>query len=663
MVKKIFAAVLYAFLLFCLARFFSPGSSYTQDSDPLDPFSFRRAATPAPDFDPSLSHEADKNRNVDDLLDEASRLLEQEERPLDARTKLLTALQRAPHDYRPYMLLCAYYMDVVGHFRLALKYALRAMQLFTAANGKPPYENLISAYQHGHLLYLLSQSRLNLDDYQGALSTLDQYASYGYYRDWYAGSRAWVLMKLGRLEEAIKVARMGILAGSEPGRILNMLGILLSMTGKRIESLDVLDRATSWELSLGKAGRPATPLNNAGEVYDEIFQEKEAETSWLRATSLHDGCEHVLPSLNLALLYLDQNRPADAERAMDSFEGCMAQYPLRNGEEHRALVHLARGRIALQTGSVDAAILHFNETLAKRQWFGKIGTSQKDLKTAGMISLAQALRAKNHHLRSTRFSAFSSYAAALIERFVNEFRARWLMRRARQILSEDLNFFEDLYIRNTDSMLEYPSLGEVLAQFPLSLARRLIAYETAKDQRPQAQVYYQAYLAESLLRHGRKNEGFEKIEQVLQKLRDGIDEALKIHLLLLKLENFTPGQADYARLANRIFSLSRAALRNGGFKLTVNWDNTVGGEIARELESSMFHLDNSNQHPYRISAESVEGAYTLKFKSAASGSSQTEAKASTPAEAANKLAFLVFSENARILGNKLAETAIEKIRK
>ena len=135
-----------------------------------------------------------------------------------------------------------------------------------------------------------------------------------------------------------------------------MLGILLSMHGDRDESLKIFRQAIAYELSEGNLGQPATPLNNSGEVYKEIFSEDSAESSWLKATSMPDGCDHVLPSLNLSLLYFDELNLDGAKRAMDSFESCIAQYPLRNGEEHRALVSLARGRIALLSGNPDLAI-------------------------------------------------------------------------------------------------------------------------------------------------------------------------------------------------------------------------------------------------------------------------------------------------------------------
>jgi tetratricopeptide (TPR) repeat protein len=212
----------------------------------------------------------------------------------------------------------------------------------------------------------LAETRLNLDNYQGALDVLNEFGKL-YFGAWYPASRAWVLMKLGKLDEAIRVARLGLLTEAEPGRTLNVLGILLSMTGKRQESLKVFNEAIMHELSMGSSGQPATPLNNSGEVYREIFNEEKAEAMWLKATSMPDGCEHVLPSMNLAIMFIEQLRLTDAKKAIDAFESCITQFPLRNGEEHRALVHLARGRIALHSGDVHSAVQHLEAARERRQ--------------------------------------------------------------------------------------------------------------------------------------------------------------------------------------------------------------------------------------------------------------------------------------------------------
>ena len=329
--------ILIALLLLALAAV----PVHADVTDPFDPFD----GTQFPDPDGGN----DDNKSALELVTEAAQLFS-DERLLDGRTKLLKALHKDPKQYRVHMMLSGYYIQHVGHFRLALRYALQAQELFFAKNGRPPYNDYVTESEHKQILYLLAQSRLNLDNYQGSFDTLEEFNSYGYYEEWYPGTRSWVLMKLGRLDEAIKVAKLGALSSLESGRALNMLGILYSMKGEREQSLAVFKKAIEYELSLGSEGEPATPLNNSGEVYKEAYQDDRAESSWLKAISLPDGCEHVLPSLNLAVLYIDQLNFKGAKRAIDSFESCVAQFPLRNGEEHRAFVQFARGRIDMHTG-------------------------------------------------------------------------------------------------------------------------------------------------------------------------------------------------------------------------------------------------------------------------------------------------------------------------
>ena len=82
--------------------------------DPLDPFDIFN-------FEELGSSTSDNDKTADELVRDAAGLLLSTERPLDARTKLLKAIQKDPKAYRAYYLLAGYYMVHVGHYRLALK--------------------------------------------------------------------------------------------------------------------------------------------------------------------------------------------------------------------------------------------------------------------------------------------------------------------------------------------------------------------------------------------------------------------------------------------------------------------------------------------------------------------------------------------------------------
>lgn len=606
--------------------------------DPYDPFEVDSGQEEQQDM-------SDDNKSAEELILEASILLT-DERLLDARSKLLKALQKDPKEYRIHMMLAGYYMEHVGHFRLALRYTRQAIALFEEKNGSPPYSDMRMQAEHAHLLYLLSQARLNLDNYQGSLEVLDEYASYNYYSGWYPGTRAWVLMKLNKLDEAIKTARIGVFSGAEPGRTLNMLGILLSMHGDREDSLKIFREAIQYELSLGTAGQPATPLNNSGEVYKEIFKEDKAEGSWTRAIKMPDGCQHVLPSLNLVLMYIEQLNFVGAKRTISNFESCIAQFPLRNGEEHEALVHLARGRIYLHSGNVNQAIKHLEAALEERQWFGKIGTSPEDLKVGALISLAQALNAKNNLIRLSRSATPVDWFSDSGEIVENRFRSWWLMRRARQILTEDLEDLEDLYIRNTDSMIEYPSFGEVLSELPRKPLENRLSYESQNDQRKEAVVYYKTYLAENYLNSwGKSSEAINLLDQALSSMRPRYDDLLKTHVLRLKANLASKTSLQYADLTNQIFNLNRASLRNYGLALPTNYQEMTPS-VLRLFKGGPLMLDNQNRNFYSVKYEYQNEEHILYFVSTSNALGNVRVKGNDLSLVVDKFIDAIFIEEA-----------------
>lgn len=618
----------------------TPGTKEEALIDPFDPFEI-------PDLWDSMSSEKDDSKSAEDLLQEALYLLETEERLLDARTKLLKALKKDPQMWKIHYVLSGYYFSHVGHFRLSMKYIKRAEELFTAKHGPPPYRDKTTQFEHSNILYYLSQIRLSLDNYQGALDALDEYSGFGYSAAWYPGSRAWILMKLGRIQEAIKVARSGILLGADVGRTLNMLGILLSMNGEPQEALEVFRKAIAAEFSDGSRGQPATPLNNSGEVYKELFDDDKAESSFLRATSLPDGCEHVLPSLNLTLLYIDQQKTDAAISTLDSFQKCVAQFPLRNNEEHAALVHLARGRVDLHTGNIDRAITHFRAARDGTQWFGKIGTNQNDLVVATTISLAQALARKNNALKFRLPITWSEWLDIKRERATNAVESWWLMRRARQLLTEELNDLEDLSIRNTDSLLEYSTLGEVLRGLSGSALSARLDDETRKDSRVPAKLFYQAYLAESRLSGWSTSEAISDLDTVIERARPRYDDLLKTHTTLLRMGTLDSSSSRYRELAYRIFYTSPAELRNYGYRLPVRIQ--ASSKVRDLILSGPFTEDRSAQNKDDVclitsQQESVDGGATLRFTCPHNSSKNQRVEDSDPRAVMNKLTEALFRE-------------------
>lgn len=578
------------------------------------------------------------------LVDQARILLEKEQL-LSARTRLLAALKKDPKYYQAHNLLAGYYLAHVGHFRLALKYIKQGRSLFEQQNGRPPYADIFLRLEHGHILYILSQVRLNLDNYQGALDALDEYESFGYFSDWYPSSRAWVLMKLGRIPEAIRLARLGVINSTSKGSSLNMLGILLSVDNQPEASLGIFEQAIRYESLQGKMGRPATPLNNAGEVYRERFRDILAQTYWTRAKKLPDGCEHVLPSLNLAILLLDQLKTWQAEESINSFETCVAQYVMRNDEEHRSLVSLARGRIALQRGQVRLAREKFEDSIARSQWFGKIGTNQNDLKIAALISLAETLEAETNSLRLRIPESIIEYLNSWKTVIDNQLQLWWTLRKAR-FLFQQMGHMEDIDIRHTDSLLEYPKLGWILKDFPTkSLFSRLKEIED-NDDRPLAKNYYESYRAENLLHHGQKEEGLAKVNALIKAIheakRDSLDAALLLRLHLLRLNELSPDSKSYRASASWAFEASQASLRAHGHTLPVNGNDTAWA-LRHELAKVGFLVTRSEKLKFEVQASQQAGDYVLRFKAEPPHIQGVTVKGNNLSTTLNRLAEHVFT--------------------
>ena len=572
--------------LFPSLFFFSCVARVTH-ADDLDPFDRLFNGSNSSDNAEDVIPESDKSS--EELVADASALL-QDEKPFEGRTKLLSALKKDPKNYRAMMLLSGYYMQTVGHFKLALRYVLQAIEVFEEKEGKPPYEHYMARAEHQHLMYLLSQARLNLDDYQGALDALDEYTSYGYFDDWYPGSRSWILMKLGRLDEAVKIARLAAVSGVEQGRILNMLGILLSMKNERMQSLAVFKEAISYELSLGKQGQPGTPLNNSAEVLKELFEDNKAVAAWQKTLRLPDGCEHVLPALNLALISIEGGKYKQAEAGIRSFEECNAQFPLRNGEEHRALVALARGRILLRTGYPVRAMALFEEAQRSRQWFGKIGTDEEDMQAGTLQSLSQALAAQSNWLRATPTDSLYQKIANQAEAYTLSLRSWWLRRKAANLLGGKMLDFEDFEVRFTDSLLEYSTLGDVVSAFPPAAVQKKVGLVGEIDTRSDATSYYLAYQAASELAYGQKDSAIDLYRRAAASLRETHDVALLNQIRTALLPLLVPRSSAYRNAALELYRSNPAWLKNAGLSLPI----AIAGldtDKRNTLESAGFIVD------------------------------------------------------------------------
>jgi tetratricopeptide (TPR) repeat protein len=460
----------------------------------------------------------DAIKSTDILLEEALALFK-EGKGIDARAKLEIAIEKSPNDFRPFLFLGQYYLTEVAHFKLAYRYIAKAKLLFETSH--PDLREIISDLalqnQHSLLLYLLSEAQLNLDQYQDSLETLNEYGKI-YQSEWYPGQKAWVLMKLKKIDEAISVSKNGLLEGADPKRTWNILGILLSISGEREMSINAFQKAVEYEFRLSFQPQVATPLNNAGEVYRELFKDAYAESAWKDALSYPDGCEHILPSVNLSILYTDQLRLFQAEQTLKNFEACYAQKPEKKDSEHRTILALARGKLKLLSNDLEAGEKLLNIASDDQQWFGKIGTNENDVKFASWMIQGLLFKLKANRLKQYATDSMVESLKNYSESKVLEYKTALLERKARIFAVEELDDFEDLSIRHTDTMIVYPLLGTILDGYGSTSLENRFNRIRKKDNRDSINYYYDLYLADAYYDEGSYDKATQKYSTVLSSL-------------------------------------------------------------------------------------------------------------------------------------------------
>jgi hypothetical protein len=261
-----------------------------------------------------------------------------------------------------------------------------------------------------------------------------------------------------------------------------------------------------------------------------------------------------------------------------------------------------------------------------------------------MISLAQALKASNARNRFLLHDGFVASLKATKQRAQNGSRAAWLFRRARQVLTENLKGIEDIFVRNTDSVLDYPRFGIALEGIPLSLIEKRITMERERDPRSRAIPYYRMYHADVLIGHGKRKRAIPLIDQVLRDARTPADNALKLHARLRKLELTKAHSEAYQKLTTRIYAMAPAALRNAGFRLPVHHEIHDAG-VRSMLSQTAFTLEDDINREFVVSYKrTVDGKHELAFRSQRGLSRDLRVSGTDLRNVVNQLNDVVFRE-------------------
>lgn len=517
-----------------------------------------------------------KNKSLEEILREAQ-MHYYTGSPIEARSMWLKAIEKDPNDYRAFLFLSAYYIDEESLFKLAFQNISKAKKLFLKKFGSD-----VSAYtkeqafDHAQILYILSEVYLNLDLYDDSLNTLEEFEKY-YWQPWLPGSKAWVLWKLKRIDEAIKISQLGLLRGAEPGRLYNVLGILFAAKGERKLAENAFSQSILAEVTQHGASQLATPLNNVGEVYNELFLDGLAEASWRKALTRPDGCEHILPSLNLARKYIEQLRLFQAERVLKDFEVCFAENSNRSDSEHRALLLLYQARIEFYKGNFDEAFKLFERSAALSQWFGKIGTTKEDMELANLQGKIIALRTKNNINKNSYHKGIINKVNNLKNTLKNKVELFWNQKKAREVGIDKLSSFEDIFIRNTDAMIEYANIAVFFTNSNTKSIEAFFKNWANNDQRKEAKNFYKLFLAEHYTQNGKYKLSNKLLNEIESRFNKQL-RVIKAKILALKIINNNNSKSFIFSSNNEVykehielFKFHPPSFKQYGIKLPVNF--------------------------------------------------------------------------------------------
>ena len=554
-------------------------------------------------------------------LIEQGYLLAYQGKLVDARAKWTEAMHLSPKDYLPRMVLSNYYLQEVNHYELAKKHGLKALDFFTAEKGdKSSLYDMISSVHHRTILTTLADAELNLDNYQKSLDILATVKQL--YPESYDGSHsAWVLMKLGKVDDAISVIEEVVANTEGTAHSYNILGILLSLGARKKEAIEAFIDSMKFAKRDGYPMMVATQMNNSGEVYREIFREDLAEASWKEAARLPDSCTHILPYVNLSIHLIDSLRLYEASEVLRGFVACHEKNPVKTDADHSDLLALFNGRIELYKGEVEAALPLLEDAAIREQSFGTIGTSKEDFALAANLTLAEGMEAANNLEFRLYHESLSDSFQQQINNRMRAIRKDWALKRAKEIAIDALDDFEDLKIRHTDAMVQYTTLGRILNDLPtrgvINRLERLI--ET--DPREGARNYYHLYQATVL-----SQSSPDKSQTILKNLlsrwsaSDALAKAESLALMYLNSRSTHPWFSDpdkktmqfEDRTLTTLYNLNPATFLVRDLKIPVRVKevskDSLGEEVYDHLMKYIFYKSTFKGSPeLSVVTNNVEG--------------------------------------------------------
>ena len=532
-------------------------------------------------------------------------------RYVKAREVAERVLRRRPGSFVAHMVLGNVEHYAEANFPRALYHLDIALRRFEARYGREPGTHAPWRW-HSRLLRELAATHGDLEHHSDKLAYTARY-NLLYDPDMIA-DRAWPLMKLGRYGEARRAARFGISSGDAIQRSigLNALCAIEFEAGNDGASYIACRRAMD-EARASPTGPDAVDLTNFAEASRSVFKLDETESISLEATRANTAW-YGNPWMDLADLYTREGRFAEALAALREVPRYRNRRPPHVRDADRNESRRVLSCFYLVAGRPGDALRITSKALVMPD---RRAHNSRD--PAQDLSIA-ALLDRRARLVAAEMKGEEAVGGSLWTRVRAAVEGEWLRaqawtsgRMATRLLSDDVRLVGTFRIGTSTSAIMPPWLaGELVDVAGAGVVREAVRRARARDHRPGASAYYDAFEAEAALGEGDEARSVELGARAVRALGPG-EAMLRSRTQAVLAEAFRR-QGNLGRAASMYDEAMQhdpGVLRRLGLALPVRI-SASGGEVAERAatlvgRSPRFDEDGDSPIAVRIQASARGG--------------------------------------------------------
>lgn len=423
--------------------------------------------------------------------------------------------------YASFYVLGRVYHECAGDMARGRWFLMRARQMLEERFGERPKDVSVDML-HEKLLQRLARVCQDMDQYEEALEVLRDHDRL--YPHKLLSHYGWVLMKMGRFDEAREACRRS----------------LRDPMGDRIEALNALaaidyldDR---YEAAYDEARkllpmlRSAILLGNAGEIATSLLRFADAERYLLEASRGFETLGKSRAWERLALLYAAEGRLPEAISAIRNMHKWYARTEPADAQQVWAEYQMVSAVVMMTAGSDEKAVSVMARILARPDRRGGFSGHQHQFEIALLAQYHEALRARHERLQEARsWITWRETPALVLDLLRLERELWWTRSRAASVAVAHDRLAWSLRPYATDSLvMEWlrPGLNDILGYGVVAAEVQRLFDRPLPGHVERERPYQLALLGEGRLRRGDWRGAVASLEESLGSLPTA-EEALK----------------------------------------------------------------------------------------------------------------------------------------